>query len=130
MSLVAVPVYLWGRTLMARGWALVAAALSLCLPALAFTGFVMTEVAFYPIVVLAAWALARALARPTAVTQSLALGAIALAVATRLQAIVFVPVVVLALALQLVFERSGPRAARRYLPLLGGLVTIHSGWRI
>ena len=128
MSLVAVPVYLWGRTLMARGWALVAAALSLCLPALAFTGFVMTEVAFYPVVVLAAWTLARALARPTAATQSLALGAIAVAVATRLQAIVFVPVVVLALALQLLFERSGPQAARRYLPLLGGLAILTIAW--
>src|SRR5205823_7975312 len=79
MSLVAVPVYLWGRTLMARGWALVAAALSLCLPALAFTGFVMTEVAFYPIVALTAWLLARALVRPTAASQTLAVGAIALA---------------------------------------------------
>src|SRR2546423_11253124 len=38
-----ISVYLWGRTFVARGWALTAAALSLCLPALAFTGFVMTE---------------------------------------------------------------------------------------
>src|SRR3989440_2798314 len=57
MSLVAVPGYPWGPTLIARGWALTAAALSLCLPAFAFTGFVMTEVAFYPIVCLVAWAL-------------------------------------------------------------------------
>jgi hypothetical protein len=128
MSLVAVPVYVWARTLMARGWALVAAALSLCLPALAFTGFVMTEVAFYPIVALAAWTLARALARPTVASQALALGAIALAVGTRLQAIVFVPVVVLAVALQLLFERSGPHAARRYLPLLGGLAIFTIVW--
>ncbi|HEX6700645.1 MAG TPA: glycosyltransferase family 39 protein [Gaiellaceae bacterium] len=130
MSLVAVPVYLWGRTLMARGWALVAAALSLCLPALAFTGFVMTEVAFYPIVALTAWLLARALAGPTAASQALAVGAIALAVGTRLQAIVFVPVVALAVALQLLFERRGPSALRRYVPLLAGLTALTVVWLV
>ena len=128
MSLTAVPVYLWGRMLMSRGWALAAAALSLCLPALAFSGFVMTEVAFYPIVCLAAWALARALARPTLVNQLLALAGVGLAVATRLQAIVLAPVVVLAVALQLLFERSGPRGARRYLPLLAGLAALAAIW--
>jgi len=48
MSLTAVPVYLWGRSLMSRGWALVAAALTLSIPGLAFSGVIMTEVAFYP----------------------------------------------------------------------------------
>ena len=128
MTLAAVPVYLWGRTLVRRGWALVAAGLTLCLPALAFTGFVMTEVAFYPIFCLAAWVLARALARPTTVSQGLAVAAIALAVATRLQAIVFVPAVVLAVALVLLFERSGPRAARRYVVLLVGLGALTAAW--
>src|SRR5207302_3835809 len=33
-------------------------------------------------------------------------------------------------ALQLLFERSGPRAARRYLPLLGGLVVLAVVWMV
>jgi hypothetical protein len=127
MSLAAVPVYLWGRTLMARPWALTAAALSLCIPALAFSGFVMTEVAFYPVVGLATWALASALARPTWLNQGLALGGVVLAATTRLQAIVLAPVVVLAVALQLLFERN-PRALRRYAPLLGGLAVLAVVW--
>src|SRR3954470_5301277 len=65
MSLAAVPVYLWTRTLASRGAALVAAALTLAIPGLAYSGLVMTEVAFYPLAALAAWAMARALARRT-----------------------------------------------------------------
>ena len=80
MSLTAVPVYLWGRTLMRPRWALAAAALTLAVPGLAYSGQVMTEAAFYPVFVLAAWAAAAALARPTPRRQALLLGAVALAV--------------------------------------------------
>jgi hypothetical protein len=117
MSLTAVPVYLWSRRLMRPGWALVAAALSLAVPGLAFSGFVMTEVAFYPMLVLAAWALASAFARPTGRSQALLAGAIVLAVLTRLQAIVLVPVFVLALVLVAFFTRSSA-PVRRLSPLL------------
>ena len=48
MSLAAVPVFLWGRSLMSTGWALAAAALTLALPGLAYSGLVMTEVALLP----------------------------------------------------------------------------------
>ena len=56
MSLAAVPVFLWGRSLTAARWAFAAAGLTLALPGLAYSGLVMTEVAFYPVFVLAAWA--------------------------------------------------------------------------
>jgi Dolichyl-phosphate-mannose-protein mannosyltransferase len=82
MSLAAVPVYLWGRTFMSRGWALVAAALTLAGPALVFTGLLMTEVAFYPVLVVAAWAMARALERPTLGRQAVVVAAVAAAAAT------------------------------------------------
>src|SRR5436309_4071216 len=85
MSLAAVPVYLWGRELVSRGWALVAAALALALPGLAYSGLIMTEVAFYPAFVLAAWAAARTLFRPAAGAQALAVAAILACTATRLQ---------------------------------------------
>src|SRR3954454_24295581 len=85
MSLAAVPVYLWGRSLMSARWALVAAALTLAAPGLLYSGFLMTEVSFYPVLVLAAWAMAAALAEPTLDRQALLLGTMILAFATRLQ---------------------------------------------
>jgi hypothetical protein len=65
MSLTAVPVFLWGRTLMSERWALVAAALTLAIPGLAYSGLLMTETVFYGTVTLAAWATANALVRPS-----------------------------------------------------------------
>src|SRR5256712_9440766 len=91
MSLTAVPVYLWGRELASRGWAAVAAALALAPPGLAYSGLIMTEVAFYPAFVVGAWAIARAVAVPTTRRQAFALGAIALVFFVRLQALVLVP---------------------------------------
>ena len=70
MSLTAVAVFLWARSLVRPRFALVAALLTLAVPGLAFAGFVMTEVAFYPVICLVAWAMARALERPTAARQS------------------------------------------------------------
>jgi hypothetical protein len=120
MSLTAVPVYLWSRRMMRPGWALVAAALTLAVPGLAFSGFLMSETAFYPVFVLAAWALAVALARPTASNQAWLAAATALAVLTRLQGIVLVPAFVLAVLLMALFERS-LAPLRRFGLALGGL---------
>ena len=128
MSLVAVPVYLWGRELMAARWALVAAALSVASPALAFTGFVMTEVAFYPVLCLAAWAMARALAVPTAGRQALVVAAVFLAAMTRLQAIVLVPAFFLAVALKVAFDRTWLRGARRFVPAAGAFAALAVAW--
>jgi hypothetical protein len=124
LSLTAVPAYLWARSLGARAWALAAAGLTLALPGLAFAGFVMSEVLFTPLVVLAAWAMARAVERPTLGRQALLLGAILVACATRLQAIVLVPVLMLAIALAAAFGRTWLRAVRPFAPTLGGLLLV------
>jgi hypothetical protein len=116
MSCAAVPVYLWGRTLMRRGWALAAAALTVAIPALAYTGLLMTEVAFYPVVVVAAWAAARMLVEPTLARQGALVAALALALLTRLQALVLVPAVLTAIGLDLLCRRDGRRLVR-YRPL-------------
>src|SRR5439155_1451281 len=79
MSLAAGPVYLWGRSLVSRRSALVAAALTVAAPGLTYSGLVMTEVLFYPLLVLAAWAAAEAIARPTLRTQGLLVLAVAAA---------------------------------------------------
>ena len=47
MSSTAVPVFFWGRRLMADGWALAAAALTLTIPGLVYSGLLMTETLGY-----------------------------------------------------------------------------------
>jgi hypothetical protein len=132
MSLAAVPVYLWGRSLLSRRSALVAAALTVAAPGLTYSGLVMTEVLFYPLLVLAAWAAAEAIARPTLRTQGLLVLAVAAAAATRLQAIVLLPAFVTAAGLDAVLARSRQNL-RRLVPAgagLGGLALAWVGWRL
>jgi hypothetical protein len=105
MSLAAVPVYLWARSLVSRGWALVAAALTLALPGLAYSGLLMTEVLFYPILVCAAWSLAAAIESPTLRRQLLFAALLAVAVLTRTQAVVLVAGFVGAVVLEWLFAR-------------------------
>ena len=111
ISLAAVPVYFWARSVVPRRWALVAAALTLALPGLAYSGLVMSEVEFYPALVLAAWAMAAAIASPTRRHGLLALGALVLAIATRTQAVVLLPALVIALVLDALLARSPRRLA-------------------
>ncbi len=128
MSLTAVPVYLWARSLSARGWALAAAALTLSIPGLAYSGLLMSEVAFYPATALAAWAMAAALAKPRPRTQALALAAIVLAVLTRLQALVLAPVFVTAIVLDALLAQRSARRLRAHVPALAGLALLAVGW--
>jgi hypothetical protein len=129
MSLAAVPVYLWGRRLAGERWALAAATLTLLIPGLLYSGLVMTEVAFLPVAVLAAWAMARALEEPTGRRQALLVGAIALAAATRLQALVLFPALLTALALEAWFQRSRT-PIRRFAPTLAGLAGLGLLWAV
>jgi hypothetical protein len=127
MSLAAVPVYLWGRSLVARPYALLAAALTLAIPGLAYTGLVMTEVAFYPILALAFWAMATALPRPTLANQALLVAAIAVAASTRLQAIVLFPIFATAVALKALFDRRLASATLLW-PTFAGLAVVTFAW--
>jgi hypothetical protein len=105
MSLAAVPVYFWARTLVSRGWALTSAALTVALPGLAYSGLLMTEVLFYPIVACAAWSLAAAIESPTVRRQLLFVALLALAVLTRAQAVVLVLAFAGAVGLEWLFAR-------------------------
>jgi len=127
MSLAAVPVYLWGRELVSRRWAFVAAALALALPSLAYSGLVMTEVAFYPVFVLAAWAIACAVVAPTRRAQAFALGAVVLACATRLEALLLLPAYVAAVALDALAARDA-RRLRAHAPAAVALVVLAAAW--
>jgi hypothetical protein len=129
MSLAAVPVYLWARPLVGRGWAVVAAALTLAAPGLAYSGLVMSEVAFYPAMTLAAWAAARAIAAPSWRNAVLLGLAVALASATRLQALVLLPVIVAAVVLDALFARSVQRA-RAAVPVIVAAFVPVAAWLI
>jgi hypothetical protein len=127
VSLAAVPAFLWARTLASEAWALAAAALTLAIPDLAYSGLIMTEVAFYPAVVLAAWAMAVALVRPTIALQAAVVGTILLAAATRLQAVVLVPAFAAALLVYLASERR-LRSVVRYWPTAASLAVFGVAW--
>ena len=117
MSLTAIPVYLWGRSLAGARWAVVAAVLTLAIPGLVYSGLVMTEVLFYPLLVLAAWAAARAIQEPTTGRQLLLAAAIALAMLTRLQALVLVPAVLTAYGVEAAISRSTQTLRRSRLAI-------------
>lgn len=113
MTLACVPFYLWARRLMSEGFALVAAALLLLLPAFAYTGTIMTENAFLPLFVLALYALARALETPTLVWQLVAVVLVLPAVAVRVQGLVLLAVLVTAILVDsLVAAWSGEQRLR------------------
>lgn len=127
MSLAAVPVYLWGRTLVSRRAAFAAAALTVATPVLAYSGLVMTEVLFYPLLAVAAWAGAEAIARPTRRNQLLLLTAFVAVCATRIQAIVLLPALITAALVDAGISRSW-QGLRRHLPALAGLGVLLVAW--
>jgi hypothetical protein len=122
MSLAAVPVYLWGRTLVSQRWALAAAALTLALPGLAYSGLLMTEVVFYPVIVCAAWSLAVVIESPTLGRQLLFVALLVLAVLTRLQAVVLVAGFAGAVGLEWLLARRV--RVREYAPTVAAIAVL------
>jgi hypothetical protein len=129
MSLTAVPVFFWGRRLMSETWALAAAALTLTIPGLAYSGLLMSETVFVPVVTLFAWASASAIERPTWRNQTFVVLTFALALLTRLQALVLVPVLLLAIVLVALVERS-VEPVRRMAFAAGGLFVLGLLWLV
>jgi hypothetical protein len=116
MSLAAVPAYLLGRRVLRPSFALAAAALSVSIPSLVYTGTLMTENAFYPIFVCVALVLVLTLERPTATRQLGLLALCVLAYETRQQALALFPAVLTAPLL------LGPRRALSRFRVLYGTV--------
>jgi hypothetical protein len=117
MSLVAVPVYLWGARIVGTRWALAATVLAVLPPALWYGGLLMTEALFYPLVATALLALARMLEQPTLERQGVFLLLVSLAAAVRLQALLLLPALLVSVALYAWFGRSGA-IVRRLAPIL------------
>jgi hypothetical protein len=118
MTLVAVPTYLWARRLVGPWPSLLAAGLTLLLPAFLFTGLLMTEAAFLPAFVLVGFAIAVMLERPTLINQLAAWAALVLAIAIRVQGVVLVAVIPTAVLLKVVFDwRAGVTRERMSVDL-------------
>ena len=100
MTAAAVPALPLGSPIGVAVWALLAVALSLLMPSFVYTGMLMTENAFLPAFVLAAFAFALALERPTLLRQLLAFAAILLAVASVYQGLVLLLVLPTAIVLK------------------------------
>lgn len=109
VSLAAVPVFSYAQRVMARRYALLAAALTVCSPLLLYSGLVMTEVLFYPLAAVALLAVARALATASVRHQAIALLLILLAVLTRVQALVFLGIFVAAILVDAALARDRGR---------------------
>ena len=129
MSLAAVPVFLWARSLVPARSALLAAALTVAVPGLAYSGLVMTEVLFYPLLVLAAWAAAEALVRRTWQAQLLAVAAFLAVAGTRLQAIVLLPAYATAVGLDAGMARSWA-GLRKLWPAVAGFGGLALAWLV
>ncbi|HUH15642.1 MAG TPA: glycosyltransferase family 39 protein [Gaiellaceae bacterium] len=113
-SLAAVPTYLLARRLVRPGAALAAALLAVAVPGALYSGMLMTENAFYPLVATGALALVLALERPTALRVAALLGVVGVAFLTRAQALVFLPALLAAPLLLVAAERSGLRGLARF----------------
>ena len=113
MTATVVPLYLWARRLVAPAYALVAVGLVLLMPSLIYSGMLMTENAFLPAFVLAAFAMALALERPTLRRQLFAFGTILLATAIRYQGLVLLLILPTAILLKVLFEFRAELHPRR-----------------
>jgi 4-amino-4-deoxy-L-arabinose transferase-like glycosyltransferase len=121
MSLAAVPAWLLARRVTGRWLALLAAALTVAVPSMAYAATLVTENLFYPLALMFAWALVRVLERPSWARIAVLAVTLGAALATRSQALGFVGAILLAPPL-LALVRRDARTIRPFLPLLGGLV--------
>jgi hypothetical protein len=118
MSLAAVPAYFLARRVLTKPLALTAAALSVAIPSMLYTGMLMTENAFYPIFLCVALVLVLMLERPTVVNQLGLLLLCLFAYETRQQALALFPAVLTA---PLLLGRSG---LARFRVLYAGVVGV------
>jgi hypothetical protein len=122
MSLAAIPAYFLARRVLSVTLALVAALLAVLVPSMLYTGMLMTENAFYPLFLLAAFLLVLTLEKPTAFRQVALLAVCAVAFETRAQAVALFAAVATAPVLLAVIERRGARPTLRRYGWLYGLL--------
>ncbi len=126
MSSAAIPAYLLARLFVPRWDAVLVALLTVLVPSMAYTGVVMTENAFYPLFLWTLFLVARAIRRPTFGSQLLALAAVGVLSATRIQGVVLGGVLLAGIALYVFTGPSAERRAylRRIAPTLVAVVVV------
>jgi hypothetical protein len=112
MSLAAVPVYAYTRRHAGLLPSLLAGALTLAAPIVLFSGYVMTEVLYYPLATAALLAATRSVESTSRRSQAVALALIAAAVATRVQGVVLLPIFGAAVLVDAALRRDGRRLGR------------------
>jgi hypothetical protein len=127
----AFPAYLLARQIVTRAWSLAVAALSIAVPWMILTGFLMTEVAAYPAFLWALLAFQLSIADPSRRHDLLAVGGLVLAVLVRTQFVALALVLPIAIGMHEIAEarsaRKGARAAvakHRVLAVLLGLAVV------
>ena len=138
MTVALIPVYFWSRRLMRPVYAVVATALVALLPAFVYTGTIMTENGSFPATILAFFAIAWMLERPTLLRQLLALAVVGLAFFVRAQSLVLFVVLPLAVIVKLLLDarvadpgarrRAFVRGWRAYLPLVAIYLFVAVGY--
>jgi hypothetical protein len=123
MSLAAVPAWLLARRVVGRWLALLAAALALVVPSMAYTATIVTENLFYPVALLFAWVLVLVLERPSLMRVGLLAVVLVAAIATRSQALGFVAAAVLA-PFVLALLRWDAKVLRSFLPFVAAAAAI------
>jgi hypothetical protein len=124
MSLAAVPAYFLARRVLGQGLSLVAALLSVALPSLVYTGTVMTENVYYPLFLAAALLFVLVLEWATPGRQLGLLALLGVLFATRVQAVAFLPALVVAPALLALLGRRPLVPAYIRLRLLYGALAV------
>jgi hypothetical protein len=130
MSLTVFPVYLLARRLAGRGLAIAAAALSVAVPALTYTGNLMVENAFYPLTALWLLALVRALERPSPLRQAIVIVLVGAAAVTKVQAVTLVPALVTAIAIVVLLDALEPGRTGGVRRIGRGLLRFWPTWAL
>ena len=126
MSLTAVPAYYLARRAVSHRWGLLVAALSVAVPAMAYTSLVLTEAIFYPGFVTVCLLLALTMERPTVMHQALFIASMCALAAIRVQALVFVPAFLTAVLIAGIRARS-PASLRAFVPAGAILAALAAG---
>ena len=124
MASAAVPTYLLARMVLERSDAVLVGGFTVGTPLLTYSGYVMTESLFYAAFFWTAYAVARALARPSTALQVVALGSLLGLCAVRPQAVVLIPATATAVGLIALTRGARADVTHTYRLLLGALLGV------
>lgn len=126
MSMTAVPAYFLARRIVSYGWSLLVSALSVAVPAMAYTSLVITEPIFYSGFVAACLVITLTMEHPTVMRQALCIGSICALAAIRVQALVLIPAFITAVLIT-GFSARSLASLRRFVAAGAMLAVLAAG---